>query len=78
MLHSSKQQFHVVRQEPKAITFREPAHSSEAEDLVLELADRAGLGVAESLGGLLHSADHGRGTAEKNLDVGSGGGQALL
>lgn len=52
--------------------------SLEAEDLVLQLADRAGLGVAERLGGLLHSADHGRGTAQQNLDIRGGGRQTFL
>lgn len=52
--------------------------SLEAEDLVLELADRTGLSVAERFGGLLHSADHGRRTAQQNLDIGSGGGQTFL
>lgn len=50
----------------------------EAEDLVLELADGAGLGVAEGLGGLLHGADHGGRTAEEDLDVAGGGREALL
>lgn len=50
----------------------------EAEDLVLQLADGAGLGVAQGLGGLLHGADHGWGTADKDLDIGGGGGQTLL
>ena len=50
----------------------------EAEDLVLELADRPGLGEAERLGGLLHGADHGRRATEENLNIGSGGGQTLL
>lgn len=50
----------------------------EAEDLVLELADGAGLGVAEGLGSLLHGADHGRRTAEEDLDVAGGGREALL
>lgn len=50
----------------------------EAEDLVLQLADRASLGVAQGLGGFLHGADHGRGTAEEDLHIGGGGGQALL
>jgi hypothetical protein len=46
--------------------------------LVLQLADRAGLGVAERLGSLLHGADHGRGPAEENLDVGGRGRETLL
>jgi len=50
----------------------------EAEDLVLQLADRAGLSVTERLSSLLHGADHGRGAAQENLDVGSRGREALL
>ena len=50
----------------------------EAEDLVLELADRASLGVSERLGSLLHSADHGRRTAHEDFDVAGGGREALL
>lgn len=50
----------------------------EAEDLVLELADGAGLGVAERLGSLLHGADHRRRTAEKNLDIRSGSRKTFL
>lgn len=46
--------------------------------MVLELADGAGLGVAERLGGLLHGADHGRGTTQKDLDVAGGGRETLL
>jgi hypothetical protein len=43
----------------------------ESEDLVFQLADWSGLGEAETLGGLLHGADHRWGTAEKDLDIGS-------
>lgn len=50
----------------------------EAEDLVVELADEAGLLVAQGLGSLLHSADHGRRAAEKDLDVVSRGGELGL
>lgn len=50
----------------------------EAEDLVLELADRAGLGVAERLGSLLHGANHGRRTAKKDLDIRSGSRETFL
>lgn len=50
----------------------------EAEDLVLELADRASLSESERLGGLLHGADHGRRAAEHNLDVASRGRETLL
>jgi hypothetical protein len=42
----------------------------EAEDLVLKLADRSGLLVAETLGSLLHGGDHGRRSADKHLHVG--------
>lgn len=51
---------------------------SEAEDLVLELADRTSLGVSERLGSLLHSADHRRRTTHEDLDVAGGGREALL
>ena len=50
----------------------------EAEDLVLELADRPGLGEAERLGGLLHGTDHRRGTANEDLDVSCRGGEKVL
>lgn len=50
----------------------------EAEDLVIELADGAGLGVAERLGSLLHGADHGRRTAEEDLDIRSGSRETFL
>lgn len=50
----------------------------EAEHLVFQLADRTSLGVSEGLGGLLHGADHGRGTAQQDLDVAGRGGEALL
>lgn len=50
----------------------------EAENLILELADRAGFGVAKRLGGFLHGADHGGRSAEQDFDVRSGRGQALL
>jgi len=51
---------------------------SEAEDLVLELADGSGLCKAERFGGLLHGTDHGRRATDKDLDVGSSGREALL
>lgn len=54
------------------------ANPLEAEDLVLQLADGARLGVSKSLGSLLHGADHGRRATEENLNIGSGGGQTLL
>jgi hypothetical protein len=41
----------------------------EAEDLVLELADRLRFGVSQTLGGLLHRTDHRRRPADKDLDV---------
>jgi hypothetical protein len=50
----------------------------EAEDLVLELADRTGLSVAKSLGGFLHGADHWRRAAEEDLDVAGGGRKTFL
>lgn len=50
----------------------------EAEDLVLELADRPGLGVTQGLGGLLHGADHGRRATDEDLDIGSGTGEVCL
>ena len=50
----------------------------EAEDLVLKFADRAGLGVSERLGSLLHGANHGRRTAHENLDIAGGGRETLL
>jgi hypothetical protein len=59
-------------------TFSFVTNPLEAEDLVLELADRTRLGESKSLGALLHGADHGRGTAKEDLDIGSGGGEALL
>ena len=42
----------------------------EAEDLVLKLADRSGLLVAETLGSLLHGGDHGRRSTDEHLHVG--------
>lgn len=50
----------------------------EAEHLVLELADRASLGVSKRLGRLLHGADHGRGAAQHDLDVLGRSREALL
>lgn len=44
----------------------------EGKHLVLKLADGACLLVTERLGSLLQPADHGRRTAEENLDIGSG------
>lgn len=51
---------------------------SEAKDLIGELADGACLVVAEGLAGLLHRRDHGRRTADEDLDVGGGGGELVL
>jgi len=45
------------------------ARSLESKDLILELADRARLLVAQALGRLLQAADHGRRTAEQDLDI---------
>jgi hypothetical protein len=53
-------------------------HHLEAEDLVLELADRTSLGEAEALGCLLHRRNHRRGTADEDLDVARGRRQLLL
>jgi hypothetical protein len=50
----------------------------EAEDLVLQLADGTGLGVAERFGGLLHGADHRRRTTEEDLDVAGGSRETFL
>lgn len=50
----------------------------EAEDLVLELADGAGLVEAQGLGGLLHGADHGGWAADEDLDVLGGSGELGL
>lgn len=60
------------------IKFRNTFRNLEAEDLVLKLADRAGLGVTERLGSLLHRADHRRRTAEQNLDVAGRGRETFL
>jgi hypothetical protein len=50
----------------------------EAEDLVLELADRPGLGETQTLSCLLHSSDHRRGAADQDLDVAGGRRELLL
>lgn len=50
----------------------------ESEDLVLELADRAGLLEAEGQGGLLECADHGGRAAKKELDIRGRLGEPLL
>lgn len=68
----------VLRKIQTAVANTFGEHCLEAEDLVLELADRTGLGVAEGLGSLLHGTDHGRRTAEEDLDVIGGGREALL
>jgi hypothetical protein len=52
--------------------------SLEGKYLILELADGSGLGVAQEFGGLLHRADHGRGTAEQDPNIASWGGQPFL
>ena len=51
---------------------------SEAEDLVLELADGPGLGEAKRLSGLLHGTDHRRRATDEDLDVGGRGRETLL
>lgn len=50
----------------------------ESKDLVLELADGTGLFEAEALGGLFETANHGRRTAEQDLDVIGGLGEEFL
>lgn len=55
-----------------------PIISLEAEDLVLELADRSGLSETQALGRLLHSGNHRWGTADQDLDVAGGRGELLL
>lgn len=50
----------------------------ESKDLVLELADGTGLFEAKALGGLLQTANHGRRTAEQDLDVVGGLGEEFL
>jgi hypothetical protein len=52
--------------------------SLEAEDLVVQLADGLGLFVAKALSSLLHCRNHGRGAANKNLDIASRRGKLLL
>ena len=50
----------------------------EAEDLILELADRPSLGETQTLSRLLHCGDHGWGTANQDLDVAGGRRKLLL
>jgi hypothetical protein len=50
----------------------------EGENLVLKLRDGLRLCVAQAFGGLLHGRDHGWGSAKKNLDIRSRGGELLL
>lgn len=50
----------------------------ESKDLVVELADRASLFVAETLACLLQAADHRWGTAKQQLDVRGSIGQPFL
>jgi len=38
--------------------------------LILQLADGSGLGESQTLGGLLHGANHGWWTTEKEFDIG--------
>lgn len=50
----------------------------EAEDLVLKLADRPCLLIAEFKRGFLHGADHGWWAANQDLDILCGSGEFLL
>lgn len=50
----------------------------EGKDLVLQLADGASLLVAHALRGLLEAADHGRRTAQEDLDIVGGLGEPVL
>lgn len=82
MIPESITQFNPLKieQKPQTGTFDITLRCErlEAEDLVLELAHRASLGETQGLGSLLHSADHGRRTAEKNLDITGGSRETLL
>lgn len=58
-----------------------PAHLlrfSEGKNLINEFADRASLLEAKALSGLLETANHGRRTTKKNLDIVGGLGQVFL
>lgn len=48
------------------------------EDLVLELADGAGLLEAKALCGLFETANHGRRSTEEDLDIVGGLGEPFL
>lgn len=50
----------------------------EGKDLILELADGAGLLESETLGGLLQSTNHRRRATEENLDIVGGLGKVFL
>jgi hypothetical protein len=50
----------------------------EGKNLVNELADRTGLLEAKALCCLLETANHGRRTTEKNLDIVGGLGEIFL
>ncbi len=54
------------------------ARSLESKDLVLQLADGAGLGESQALGRLLEPTDHGGRAAEQDLDVIGGLGEPFL
>jgi hypothetical protein len=54
------------------------ASNLKGEDLILELAHGAGLLIAEGLGGLLDTADHGGRAAQEDLDVVGRLGQPFL
>lgn len=58
--------------------FSRTASLLEGKDLVLELADRARLVVAEGLGGLLEATDHRGRAADEDLDVVRRLGEPLL
>lgn len=57
---------------------RTPFFCLESKDLVLELADRTGLGEAKTLGSLLQTTNHRRGATEQDLDIAGGLGEPLL
>ncbi len=61
-----------------SITHATQASPLKSKDLVLELADGARLLESQCLGGLLQAADHGRGAAEQDLDIGGGLGEPFL
>ena len=60
------------------LSFQQYVLSLERKDLVLKLADWAGLVVAEGLSCLLEAADHRGRTADEDLDVVGGLGEPFL